>query len=128
MRGFIAELRRRQIFRLVGLYIVGAWVVIQVADIVFPAWGIPESAMRFLFYAALLCFPIALVFGWIFDIRRDGIYRTRAAGPDDTVDARMRWQDYAILAALAGISISQRAEVEAMIQRGDLPLAVIQGL
>jgi TolB-like protein/Flp pilus assembly protein TadD len=106
MRGFIAELRRRQMFRLVGLYIVGAWVVIQVADIVFPAWGIPESAMRFLFYAALLCFPIALVFGWIFDIRRDGIYRTRAAGPDDTVDARMRWQDYAILVALAGISIS----------------------
>jgi len=100
------ELRRRQMFRLVGLYIVSAWLVIQVADIAFPAWGIPDSAMRFLFYAALLCFPIALIFGWIFDVRRDGIYRTRKAGPDEIVDVRMRWQDYVILAVLAGISIS----------------------
>ena len=63
----LQEMRRRQMFRLIGLYIVGAWLVIQVADIAFPTWGIPDSAMRYLFYAALLCFPIALVFGWIFD-------------------------------------------------------------
>ena len=63
---FWKELRRRQMFRLVGLYIVGAWLVIQVADIVFPTWGIPDSAMRYMFFAAALCFPIALVFGWIF--------------------------------------------------------------
>ena len=50
----LRELRRRQMFRLVGLYIVGAWLVIQVADIAFPTWGIPDSAMRLLFYAALL--------------------------------------------------------------------------
>ena len=100
------ELRRRQMFRLVGLYIVGAWLVIQVADIAFPTWGIPDSAMRYLFYAALLCFPIALIFGWIFDIQRDGIYRTRKAGPGEIVDVRLRWQDYLILAALSGIGIS----------------------
>lgn len=99
----LLELRRRQMFRLVGLYIVGAWAVIQVADIAFPTWGIPDSAIRYLFYAALLCFPIALVFGWIFDIRSDGIYRTKRAGADDIVDTKARWQDYLILAALAGI-------------------------
>ena len=100
------ELRRRQMFRLTGLYIVGAWLVIQVADIAFPSWGIPDSAMRFLFYAALLCFPIALVVGWYFDIRADGVYRTRKAGPDEIVETKMRWQDYAILAGLAGVGIT----------------------
>jgi TolB-like protein/Flp pilus assembly protein TadD len=101
----LQELRRRQMFRLTGLYIVGAWLAIQVADIAFPSWGIPESAIRFLFYAAFLCFPIALVFGWIFDIRRDGIFRTRKAGPHEVVDVRMRWQDYIVLTALAGVGI-----------------------
>jgi TolB-like protein len=80
--------------------------VIQVADVAFPSWGIPESAIRFLFYAALLCFPIALVFGWYFDIRSDGIYRTRKAGPNEIFETRMRWQDYLILAGLAGIAVS----------------------
>lgn len=46
------ELRRRRVFSTAGIYIVGAWVVIQVADIAFPSWGIPDSAMRYLFYAA----------------------------------------------------------------------------
>ena len=58
------ELRRRRVFRLAGFYVVGAWLVIQVADISFPAWGLPETALRFLFIAAIAGFPIALIFGW----------------------------------------------------------------
>jgi len=87
-------------FRLVGLYVVGAWVVIQVAEALFQAWGVPDTAMRFVFIAALLCFPIALVFGWIFDITSEGIVRTRAAGPGDSVGMRLQRADYLILAAL----------------------------
>jgi hypothetical protein len=100
------ELRRRQMFRLTGLYVVGAWAVIQVADIAFPSWGIPESAMRFLFYAAFLAYPVAFLIGWHFDIRADGVYRTQKAGPDEIVDTKMRWQDYALLLVLAGIGVS----------------------
>ena len=65
---FWQDLRRRRVLRFAGLYIVGAWVVIQVADVFFPAWGIPDAALRYLFYAALACFPIALVFSWFYDI------------------------------------------------------------
>ena len=62
------DLRRRRMFRLAGLYIVGAWVVIQVAEALFAAWGIPETANRYVFIAAAMCFPIAFAFGWIYDI------------------------------------------------------------
>ena len=100
------ELRRRQMFRLVGLYVVGAWLVIQVADIVFPAWGIPDTALRYLFFAAFLCFPIALVFGWVFDIRKDGIFRTREAGPGEIIESRLQRADYAILVALLAVGLA----------------------
>jgi len=103
---FLNDLRRRRMFRLVGLYVVGAWVVIQVAEALFQAWGIPDSAMRFIFIGAFLCFPIALVFGWIYDITSKGIVRTRAAGPEDTADLRLKRQDYLILSALLAVGLA----------------------
>jgi len=90
-------------FRVAGLYIVGAWVIIEVADVLFPAWGIPDTALRFLIIAAALCFPIALVFGWIFDITSDGIVRTRKAGEDDSPDTKLQRLDYIILTAFLGL-------------------------
>ena len=99
------DLRRRRVFRLIGLYVVGAWVVIQVAEALFQAWGVPESAMRYVFIAAILCFPIALVFGWIYDITSKGIVRTRAAGPDETVDISLKRTDHVILSAMLVVGI-----------------------
>lgn len=94
------ELRRRRVFRLAGLYVVGAWLVIQVADISFPAWGLPETAIRFLFIAAIACFPVALIFSWFYDITPQGIVRAEPAGEGETVDLRLKGADYVVLAAL----------------------------
>ena len=102
----LQDLRRRRMFRLAGLYIVGAWVVIQVAEALFNAWGLPETANRFVFIAAALCFPIVLVFGWIYDITADGIVRTRKAAPGETVNVGLKRADYLILAALLAVGIA----------------------
>ena len=100
------DLRRRRIFRLAGLYIVGAWIVIEVASVFFPAWGIPDTAMRYLFVAAALCFPIALIFGWTFDITSDGIVRTKDAGSGETVDLNLKRPDYMVLVALLVVGVA----------------------
>jgi len=120
------ELRRRQMFRLVGLYIVGAWLVVQVADIVFPTWGVPDSAMRYLFLAALLCFPIALVFGWVFDVTWRGIFRTRKAGPDEIIETKLERADYAILVALlaVGLAVLVGSAGKVIDQVDDAPTAI----
>ena len=94
------ELRRRRVFRLTGLYVVGAWLIVQVADIVLPAWALPETAMRYLIIGATLCFPIALIFGWFFDITPTGIVRTPPSSEAESVDIRLRRSDYVILIAL----------------------------
>jgi len=103
---FWQELRRRRVYRLAALYIVGAWLSIQVGDIFFPAWGVPDTALRYLIMAAALCFPIALVFGWFFDITSGGIVRTRDAGMGETVDLKLGGADYLLLVALAGIALA----------------------
>ena len=40
------ELRRRRVFRMTAVYIITSWVVLQVADLLFPALGIDETALR----------------------------------------------------------------------------------
>jgi TolB-like protein len=102
---FWQDLRRRHVYRLIGLYIVGAWLVIQVAATFFPAWGIPETALRYLIIAALLCFPVAVVFSWFYDITSTGIVRTARAGDTSAVDFRLKRADYLILAALVSVLV-----------------------
>ena len=100
--GLFRDLHRRRVFRVAALYIVGAWVVMQAADVLFPALGIPDAAIRALLVAAVIGFPVALVFGWLFDIGPDGIQRTRPASAADLQEpAKLRRSDYLILAALA---------------------------
>jgi len=83
------------------MYVVGAWLVMQVADLFFPAWGLPDNALNVLLVAAVLGFPLALVFGWFFDITVHGIVRTppsEAAGDDRALALQRR--DYVLLAAI----------------------------
>ena len=107
LRRMLREMRRRRVFRTVALYIVGTWLMMQVADVVFPAMDIPERAIRYVLIAALLGFPAAIVFGWIYDVGMDGIRRTAPAGPEESAAAQpLRRTDYLILTALAGVVIA----------------------
>jgi hypothetical protein len=110
--GFWQELRRRRVYRMSGLYVVGAWLIIQVADVFFPAWGLPETALRFLIIAAILCFPIALIFSWTFDITASGVVKTEPADPGEVFDNSLKRSDYILL---GGHSISADAAAGAKV-------------
>ncbi len=86
-----------------GFYVVGAWLVIQVADVFFPAWGLPDSAVRFLIIATMLCFPIALIFSWAFDISLSGIVKTEPADSGEVFDNSLKRTDFIVLVALLAI-------------------------
>ena len=75
MNSLIRELRRRRVFRTAALYVVGAWLVLQIADVSFPGFGIPEAAIGALIWAPVIGFPVAIVFGWFFDVGPDGMLR-----------------------------------------------------
>lgn len=97
----LAELKRRRLFRVAALYIVGAWMVLQVFDLLFPRLGIPDAVMDLAFVGALLGFPVALVFGWIYDITPRGIVRTQPIQDGEGYgDQSLRRSDYLILTAL----------------------------
>jgi TolB-like protein/Tfp pilus assembly protein PilF len=104
---FLREMRRRRVFRTAALYVLGAWVVMQVADVLFPGWGLPEGAINVLFVAAVIGFPLALVFGWFYDVTAHGIVRTPAAAEEGGGrPLALQRRDYLILAALAAVGVA----------------------
>jgi TolB-like protein/Flp pilus assembly protein TadD len=105
---FLKELRRRRVFRVAGLYVVAMWLLMQAANILFPAWGIPDAAINFLLWAGLLGFPVALVFGWVFDISMAGIRRTQPVGSDEELlqSLPLRRADYLILSAFLLVAVA----------------------
>ena len=76
--GFFQEARRRRVFRIAAMYIVGAFVALQVADLAFPGLSIPDTAIQYVWIGAILGFPFALFFGWRFDLADGRILRTAA--------------------------------------------------
>lgn len=119
MAGFqklLAELRRRRIFRTAGIYIVAAWVAVQVASLIFPAIEVSDAALRYVWLAALLLFPLALVFSWFFDVTPTGLNRTPPLRTGDAVDLSLRKTDYAILAALTLVGVAIAWQASSSIQ------------
>ena len=65
---FISELKRRNVLRMAGLYLVGAWLVTQVAGTVLPMFGAPEWLPRSVVILLVIGFVPALVFAWVFEM------------------------------------------------------------
>lgn len=61
-RKLISELQRRNVFRATIAYLAIAWVVIQIASIILPAFNAPDYAIKILIYALV----IGLIFGSVF--------------------------------------------------------------
>ena len=71
----LAELQRRNVIRMAGLYLVGAWLVTQVAATLLPVLGAPDWVVKVLVALLALGFPAALVFSWVFELTPDGLKR-----------------------------------------------------
>ena len=101
LKAFLREARRRRVFRVTAIYIVGAWVALQAADLAFPGLGIKESAILYVWIGAILGLPIALFFGWRYDIIGGRIVRTAVSEVD--ADLSIDRADYIILVALSAV-------------------------
>ena len=64
--GFLARLKRHHIFRVASVYAIAAWVLLQLANSVFPDLGWPRQSVLILIIAVALLFPVVLVLGWMF--------------------------------------------------------------
>lgn len=102
---FLAELKRRRVFRVAAVYGIVAFGVLQVADVLVPALQLPELFTTGIAVLAILGFPIALVLAWAFETTPEGVRRTEpaSAGEIEAIVAEPRARRWpAGIAALVG--------------------------
>jgi TolB-like protein len=71
------ELKRRNVIRMAVFYVVAAWLVLQVAELLFDALDLPGQWLRLVLALLILGFPLALVFAWVFELTPEGVKREK---------------------------------------------------
>src|SRR3954464_5341234 len=98
---FFAELKRRNVIRVAGLYLVGAWLLTQVTSTVLPMFGAPDWLPR----TVGLLPPIGVVppgiFSWVFELTPEGLKRDDEVPPEQSIAPQTgRRMDRMIIAVL----------------------------
>jgi TolB-like protein/Tfp pilus assembly protein PilF len=100
-RDFFAELKRRNVVRMAGLYLVGAWLLTQVASTVLPMFGAPDWLPRTIVLLLALGFIPALIFSWVFELTPEGLKRDEEVPPEQSIAPQTaRRMDRMIIAVL----------------------------
>lgn len=73
MMKFLAELRRRNVLRMAGLYLVGAWLVTQVAGTLLPMFGAPDWIARTILGLLAIGLVPVMLFSWVFELTPEGL-------------------------------------------------------
>ncbi|MCY7354389.1 MAG: hypothetical protein LH470_04790 [Lysobacter sp.] len=105
-QNFIAELKRRNVIRMAGLYLVGAWLVTQVSATLLPVFEAPAWLMKALVGVLAIGFFVALVFAWVFELTPAGLKRDDEVLPGESIAPqtaqRMNRMIIAVLALALG--------------------------
>ncbi len=82
---FIAELKRRNVVRMAGLYLVGAWLLVQVAGTLLPVFDAPAWVMKTLVGLLAIGLVPALIFSWVFELTPRGLKRDEDVKPEESI-------------------------------------------
>ena len=99
VKDFVAELKRRRVFRVVLIYVAAMFAGLQAADIMLPALGLPYFVMRLLVITTLVGLPLAFAGSWLFDITSQGLIRTAGSHGESPAPIRLLSGGSALLVA-----------------------------
>jgi TolB-like protein/Flp pilus assembly protein TadD len=108
---FLAELKRRNVFRMAGLYLVGAWLLIQIAETLLPIFHTPDWVLQALVVLLAIGLLPALVFSWVYELTPEGLKRDVGVDPARSIAPQTAQRmDRLILAGLAAVILVVAAD------------------
>lgn len=99
---FFAELKRRNVIRACAVYAAGSWLLIQIAETTFPAFGLGDGAVRLVIVTLAIGLVPAMLLAWAFEWTPEGVKRDRDVDRDPAaLRQAARRADRAIMSVLA---------------------------
>lgn len=100
--GLVSELKRRNVFRMAVLFMVAAWLIMQIAEVVIALAALPAWIGQATLIVLALAFPIVLIFSWLFELTPEGLVLEKEV-PEGHSIARItgRRVDFVVIALLS---------------------------
>jgi adenylate cyclase len=101
---FLAELKRRNVYKVAVAYAVIAWLLIQAGSVLFPTFEAPGWVMKVYVTVIAAGFPIALVIAWAFEMTPEGMKRTENVSPNEFIPQWSRRKFALLIASVAMVA------------------------
>lgn len=99
---FFEELKRRNVLRVGAAYIVGAWLIIQVVETIFPAFGVGDAALRLVTVVLAIGLVPTLILSWALELTPEGLKKEQDVDRSESVTVHTgKKLDRFIMVALA---------------------------
>jgi len=128
----IAELRRRNVFRVAAAYLVVGWLLTEVLTTILPTLGAPAWAARAVILTFAFGFIPTVVLSWVFELTPDGIKREHEVDRSDSVTRKTgRKLDYVTIVGVVlavvffGFFSAKTSDVEPPVAVSDASVAVL---
>ena len=79
------ELKRRNVFRVTIAYLIAAWLVLQVSELVLDTIEAPAWVLKVFLLVFALGLPIAVLFSWAYELTPEGIKREKEVDRNQSV-------------------------------------------
>jgi TolB-like protein len=74
---FYSELKRRNVLRVAAGYIVSAWLLIQIAETIFPLFGFGDGPARLVVILLVIGFVPTVIVSWVFELTPGGLRKDK---------------------------------------------------
>ena len=137
MQEFIGQLKERNVFRVGAAYLVASWLILQLVDVVFPFFELPDTMGKPILFVLAAGFPIALILAWVFELTPEGLKKEKDLNRAELVNsANAAKLDKAIIVILVlaivlllvdkfVISAAADSEVDKIVEDGQPSVAIL---
>jgi Tfp pilus assembly protein PilF len=108
LKGFIQECHKKEVFKMLSIYIVSSWVILQVLAVIADPLGLPEKSVTYLIITLLIGFPIYIYYVWKFRLLKYEIQQTEDPTTPYNKSAfqKMYFSSLFVISIIIGVSIT----------------------
>ena len=108
LKGFVKECHKKEVFKMLSIYIVSSWVILQVLALITSPLGLPEKSVTYLILFLLIGFPVYIYYIWKFRLLKYEIQQTEDPNTPYNKSAfqKMYFSSLFVIGLLSGVAIT----------------------
>jgi TolB-like protein len=123
---FIQELKRRNVAKVAMLYAIAAWLVLQIAELLFEVLGLPDEWLKLVLALFVLGFPVVLIFSWVFEITPEGVKREKDIDREASITPQTGKRINTVIVVLLVVAVATVVIDRLVPEKAAEPVAVVE--